>query len=250
MTSVIIHLSVAEYATLTQLFCKIYDNYKELLANAELDAHFEKAGGIATDLVIAIKRVSESAGLDKANDKRNLTLRNMFTIIEAARVSLIEEEAAAAVDVLAVMNRYGRKIMQEKQLEESAHIDSLLNDFATDEMKAKLAKIHCGAEYVAALSEDEAAYKVAQVASNRVKLQSKTEKSATAIKKELREFLNGTLLPYITALYTLEKDKYAKFYGEIEKEVKNANDSARKSLKSSKENKEETSPAEQTPQQQ
>lgn len=238
MISAINLLSVAEFATLTQLLCKIHNGHKVNLENPELDSRFAQADSLATELIIAIKRVAESAGLDKANEKRNITIRNMFTMLEGACVSLFAEESDAAKKILEIANRYGRKMTTEKQLEESAHIDSLLQDLDKSEIKAIVEKIHCGAEYVAELSANEAEFKAAQVAANRIKLESKSEKSATAIKKELREFLNGTLFPYITALYTLEKEKYANFYREIEKEVKNANDSARKAAKNTKDTKE------------
>ena len=229
--NVVSNISVGEFATMTQIICNIWRNYREKIENAELDGYFEQTNKEAADIIIAINRMSAESGVEAANAARNVTVRNLFTMLDGACVSLFAEEAEAAKKMLEVANHYGRKMTTEKQLQESAHIESLLNDYASAEMKSAVAKVHGGAEYVARLAEEEKIYKAAKVEQNRINSLAKVEKSATKIKNELREFLNGTIFPHLSARYTLEREKYAEVYIEIEKVVKTTNASARRTPK-------------------
>lgn len=221
-------VTVAQVATVSQLMVKIYQKQKEALADTKLDGYFDFVDRTAGELIIAIKRMTISLSMDEADTRRDLTVRNFFTMLEGASVSLSEEEAGAAAKVLACAERYGRKMISEKLFEESAHIESLLKDLATSEMKAALAKIHMGPEYAEKLAKDEADFKAIQVEKNTVNVEQGNEKSATAIKKELREFINGTLIAYINAMCTIKGEEYKALADELDKEVRKANDSAKK----------------------
>lgn len=234
MNTVAAILSAAEIATISQLLGRIHISFKDALNDPKLDGYFEDLSLRADGLITAIKKSSVALNMDAADSKRDTTIRNFFTVVEASLVSLVEGESAEGKKVLDIMNKYGHKITGEKLLTESAHIESMLKDLSTDEMQASLKKIHCGKEYFDLLKADEEAFKALQVQNNSQSQEASGEKSATALKKEIREFLNGTVFPYINAMSTIEAEKYSKFTAEVTREVKSANEAARKALKAQK----------------
>lgn len=226
-------VTAADFATLSQLLCKVHASFKESLADTKLDGYFSQVETGADTLIVSIKKSSSALSMDEADSKRDTTLRNFFTTVEGATVSLFSDEEKAAKKVLEVMNKYGRKIVNEKLLTESAHIESLLKDLEKEDTAALLSKIHCGKEYFEALKADEESFKALQVQNNSASDSASAEKSSTEIKKALRDYINSTLIPYINAMSTIESEKYSKFASEIAREINKTNDIARKSKKSS-----------------
>ena len=227
-------LSAAEIATVSQLLGRVHASFKDDLKDDKLNGYFSDLAVRADGLIVAIKKSTAPLNMDEADSKRDTTIRNFFTVVEASLVSLVDGEAEEGKKVLEIMNKYGRKITGEKLLTESAHIESMLKDLSTAEMQSALAKIHCGKEYFAQLTADEEAFKALQVQNNSASQEVSGAKSATVLKKELREFLNSTVLPYINAMTTIDADKYSRFSAEISREVRSANENARKALNAAK----------------
>lgn len=234
MNTVAAILSAAEIATVSQLLGRVHASFKDELKDTKLNGYFSDLAIRADGLIVAIKKSSVALNMDEVDLKRDTTIRNFFTVVEASLVSLEEGEAEEGKKVLEIMNKYSRKMTSEKLLTESAHIESMLKDLSTEEMQSALAKIHCGKEYFAQLTSDEEAFKALQVQNNSASQEVRGEKSATALKKEVREYLNSTVLPYINAMTTIDEDKYSRFSAEINREVKSANEGAKKSLNAAK----------------
>ena len=226
-------MTIGTFSTLVQALCSIYGGRAEALSDGKLGAFFADAGKKVDALIGASNGSRSLSNIEEADGKRDAVVRNFFTVLEAALVSPFEEEAAAALALKGVFDRYGRKIAADKNREESAKIESLLNDLEKADNAASLKKIHGGAEYAALLRSAEDGFKAASAEYTKAIVAASGEKSAYAQKRELMELLNSSVLPYVSAQAVVNPELYAPLLQEMETEIARANASV-KSAKASK----------------
>ena len=99
--------------------------------------------------------------------------------------------------------------------------ESLLKDLEG----ADLSKIHGAAEYAALLRSAEDEFKAANTLYTESKTAASSEKSASAKKKVLLDFVNNTLLKYLKAMCVVDGEKYGDFAKAVDEEIARSNES-------------------------
>ena len=221
MAKVNYNTPIGTFATLCQALFALYEPRKAALNDSKLDSFFDSVKAGAEEIIATSNSAPLLSKLDEADTKRDTVVRNFFTIMEAACLLPFSEEAEAAKALLPVFERYGRQIVAEKYREESAKIESLLKDLEG----ADLSKIHGAAEYAALLRTAEDEFKAANTLYTESKTAASSDKSASAKKKVLLDFVNNTLLKYLKAMCVVDGEKYGDFAKAVDEEIARSNES-------------------------
>jgi len=227
MTKVITNLTIGEQCALFKTLGEFYQRRAAALENATLNAHFASMTEKNEGVILASNKQDNSAKLDKADAERDEAVRKFFTIAEGATAQVDAEEAAAGEALLKVLNGYGRKITSLSFSEETTKIESLFKDLDKEENAAVLAKIHGGVAAKERLRKAQDAFLALYADKSSAATAASAEKSASALKKELRDYYNQTLVPYLQAMGVLEGEKYNPLIKELDAEVAKVNAASR-----------------------
>ena len=223
MRTVSTKLTIGEQCGLFKALGEFYRRRAVLAENAKLDGFFTEFTAKNEGVIEASNRQNNLANLDTADGERDKAFRKFFDVATGAAAQVDTEEAVAGEKVLELLNNYGHKIIFLSYGEKTTKFESLFKDFEMGENAAALEKVHGG---VAAKNRLENAEKLFLkiYADKSAKLSElKSCKTATVLKRELCDFYNLTIVPYLQALGVLESEKYTPFIKELDAEVAKAN---------------------------
>lgn len=225
MTKVNARARVTELDSLSDTLVRLYKAQDALAADAVLKGIMADIEGVSARLTEAIRRDAVSSTLEEADARRDEAVRRLGTLVEGYTAIPFAQQQKAAEALKAAFDKYGRKIAGESYANESSLIESMLEDFAarTAEMEA----LSGVPELVQALRGAQDAFNTAN--DEYVAAKAGKGESATAVKKELAAALNDRLVPYLTALASLETHKA--FAVQAEAEVRKLNDAVARRTK-------------------
>ena len=167
----------------------------------------------------AIKRDKVYSGLDEADSARDAVLKKIDATLAGLAAIPVPEISAAAEKIGTVWKKYTLAIASEAYDRESSLIESFYADVAplSADVKA-LPGFQILLDSLRAAEDDfkakEAAY---------TKAQSGGAKSATAVKKDLVQFINSCALPYIEAMCFIKGDLFSPVASELESRITRTN---------------------------
>lgn len=211
-------IRVADLDRVSDVIIQFYNGENTLAQDAYLKGLMTKITDLSAQITTAIKADKVLSELDEADSKRDDVLRAISSLLKGAVVSRNAEKKAAAEQLLTVFEKY-KGIVRESYSEESAHIESLLEDFGKS--SAMVAKVDDLQGYLDDLRAAEDEFDRV----NSVYLNSKTDKgaSASSLKKPLLSAINDKLLPYLDVMVDADADKYSHFASNVEQAVEQAN---------------------------
>ena len=166
----------------------------------------------------AIKQDSVVSTLDEADSARDSVTRDLFTLTNGYTASPFAEVKAAANDVCATLDKYGRGMTSKGYAEQTALTESLLEDLgrATE----KIAALSGVAELVASLRGALDGFAAAHDAY--IKAKAGKGESATSLKKPIVSLINDSIVPYLNIVAAMEG--YADFITAVAGNIKRTND--------------------------
>ena len=198
--------ALADFARSTVNVCRA-----SKLTEANFVSLVDRTDKLEKELTFSIKKDKISSTLEKADGERDVCIRTISALIQAAVLHPDAKIREAGTAAKAVFDKYGVKITRAKYEEESTYVRSLLTDFSA--IAAPVKAISGLNETILSLKGAEEVFEAEYAAY--AKALSNASKSATAIKKELVLLLNSGLLPYIDAV-SLVNDAYKPLQSEIE----------------------------------
>ena len=190
------------------------------ISDTLLSAMMEKLEVLSASLTTAIKRDKVYSGLEEADSSRDEIIKSlsaMLTGYAAVPIAVISESAGR---IKAVFDKYGVALTRESYDRESSLIESLLEDLSAEALASDLAALSGLTETVEALRKAEDTFKEKTAAY--IKAGSAVEESATAVKKQLILFVNGTVIPYLNSVSSMS-DTYTDFANEVSARIDRVN---------------------------
>lgn len=216
-------IRVAELDTLSDVLVRLYKDSSvaenAVSKDANLSGIMEEVEKLSAEITTAIKSDRVSSTLDEADIARDEIIRNIGDALTGYAAIPVAAKKVAAQNLLAVFNKYGKQITQKNFAEESSLIESLLEDFEAESLKADVAALEGVGELVSELRTAQDSFNKANddftnASVNRVE-------SATSVKKSLISVLNDKLVPYLSAVAPLAD--YKDFASKCEAEITKAN---------------------------
>lgn len=196
-------LRVAELDTLSDVLVRLYKDYSSdangtVAEDANLKAVMTDVESLSAALTTAIKSDKVTSALDEADIARDEAVRNLSDALNGYAALPIPEKKAAAQNLLAIFQKYGKSIITKNYAEESSLIESLLEDFSAANAKANVETLEGVGEIIKSLRSAQDSF---NKANDEFTHASVTKgQSASSVKKPLLEVLNTRLVPYLSAV--------------------------------------------------
>ena len=216
-------IRVAELDTLSDVLVRLYKDScaaeNAVSKDANLSLIMAEAEKLSADITTAIKSDRVSSTLDEADIARDEIIRNLGDALTGYAAIPVAAKKSAAQNLLAVFGKYGRQITQKNFAEESSLIESLLEDFGAESLKADVAALDGVGELVSELRMAQDSFNKANDDFTNASMN--RGESATSVKKSLISVLNDKLVPYLSAVAPLAD--YKDFATKCEAEIAKAN---------------------------
>ena len=221
-------IRVAELDTLSDVLVRLYKDScaaeNAVSKDANLSLIMADVERLSAEITTAIKSDRVSSTLDEADIARDEIIRNLGDALTGYAAIPVAAKKSAAQNLLAVFGKYGRQITQKNFAEESSLIESLLEDFEAESLKADVAALEGVGELVSELRTAQDSFNKANDDFTNASV-NKGE-SATSVKKSLISVLNDKLVPYLSAVAPLAD--YKDFASKCEAEIAKANETVSK----------------------
>ena len=216
-------IRVAELDTLSDVLVRLYkDSFaaeNAVSKDANLSLIMADVERLSAEITTAIKSDRVSSTLDEADIARDEIIRNIGDALTGYAAIPVAAKKSAAQNLLSVFSKYGKQITQKNFAEESSLIESLLEDFGAESLKADVAALDGVGDLLDSLRSAQDSFNKANDDFTNASV-SRGE-SATSVKKSLISVLNDKLVPYLSAVAPLAD--YKDFASKCEAEIAKAN---------------------------
>lgn len=224
MNKIISKIRVSELDTLSDVLVRLYkdsasDEASAFSKDANLSGIMTQIEKLSADITTAIKSDKTTSNLDEADIARDSVIRSLSDALNGYAAIPVPSRKAAAEKLLSVFNKYGKQIITKNYAEESSLIESMLEDFSAENLKADIESLEGISDLIAGLRSAQDSFNSANDAYTNASV-NKTE-SASSIKKNLIGTLNDQLIPYLSAICALPA--YKDFASKCESEIEKAN---------------------------
>lgn len=181
---------------------------KDWSSTIYLNPIIQKISAANTKLIEALKRLKVYSQMAEKDHVRDMAIKSLFKLVEGYVYIPIAEMKEAALVVENVLEQYGLSIQNEDYAEESADIESLLNDLSKPNVVAATAKLQGLSEAITILQEAQKDFEnlaLQQAESESVK---KDLASASKLKKESIEEINTNLVGYMNTMARVSPATY------------------------------------------
>ncbi|MFA9371135.1 MAG: DUF6261 family protein [Labilibaculum antarcticum] len=173
---------------------------KDWSSNLYLTPIIAKISAVDTAMIEALRRLTAYSQMAEKDHSRDMTIRDLFQLVEGYVHIPIAEMQEAALVVENVLEQYGLSIQNEDYAEESAAIESLLNDLSKPNVVAAIAKLQGVPETIASLDADQK--DLENVALQQAEGESVKQDlaSASKLKREGITEINDNLMGYMNTM--------------------------------------------------
>ena len=175
---------------------------------------------LSADITTAIKKDKVSTSLEEADAKRDEIIRQLGTLLTGYGAIPLADKKAAAEKLLTVYNKYGKSIATETYARESSLIESMLEDFAAENLASSITLLDGVGDLIGGLRSAQDEFNKTNDSATAA-LTAKGE-SAYSVKKPLLAAINEKLVPYITAMGAVSAE-YADLGTRADVEIAKAN---------------------------
>ncbi|PKQ61311.1 hypothetical protein BZG02_16080 [Labilibaculum filiforme] len=153
-----------------------------------------------TALTEALRRLTAYSQMAEKDHVRDTEIKALFKLVEGyVHIPIVEVQNAALV-VYNVLEQYGLSIQKEDYAEESAAIDSLLNDLSKPDVAAAIAKLQGVPETIANLDMAQKDFENLALQQAEGESVKKDLASASQLKKEGIATINDVLMGYMNTM--------------------------------------------------
>ena len=185
-----------------------------------LKVQFAQLADLSARNTTAIKQDAVVSTLDEADGRRDAATRDLFTLAGGYTASPFAEVKAAAQDVCAVLEKYGRGMTAKNYADQTALTESLLEDLGAEKVTAQIKVLSGAAELVAQLREAQDGF--AKAHDGYIRAKAGKGESASSLKKPLVSLINDGIVPYLNIVSAM--NGYADFVAAVAGNIKKTND--------------------------
>ena len=223
---------VTEIYALSAALARLYVDYPQMSTDNYIKTCLGNITALTEEITDAIRPDKEASNLLEADAVRDEVIRNFSTLLDGYAVIPIEDKRAAALNLKAIFEKYGKKMIYESYDNESALIESMLRDYSAPAAAADAQKLLGIPEYLQQLRKAENDFIASRDSFLRNAVTDK-KLNASDLKKRLLAEINARLLPYLKLMAEANPEKYGEFTEHVQTEVSRANQVIARRSKSS-----------------
>jgi len=192
------------------------------------------------DLIGKINSGTLTNELKECDELRDTDVKAIFYEVEAKCMRRADFDQEKATKVLAILDRYGMKIVGSSYTNESTQIRALLSDLKAPALADAIASIFDLSTLITNLEASQAAFDTASSKSIEGKLERENTKPASVVAKELKDTFNDEMCTYLGAMALANPAKYKTLTDLMHVLIEESNKKVRDRLNAQKKKKAET----------
>ncbi len=216
-----------EIDTLSDAIVRFFKADEEAQSDAFLCSAIAELEDLSAKITTAILQDKKLSTLESADGARNDAIRTLGTVLKGYAALPIESKAALAVPLRAIFDKYSKgRIIHENYAAKSSLIESMLQDFAADQLAENIKGLEGVAESIALVRSAQDAFSKANIEY----LSAIATKSATAtsFNKQIVQLINEKIIPYLNAMLISGNTNCTNFAKNLEEEIRRINEAISK----------------------
>ncbi len=197
-----------------------------------LDAINSRLKLLSVKLNEAVKRIKSESELEDKDHARDEDIRIFFYLINGLVHHPDEEIKNAANKVQSVFNNYGLEMISKSYGIETSLINSLLVELSKPEIVENINLLSGAAECIENIKSSQNDFETSYLEFEKEKAKGVEKDTASDIKKEAIQVINGVLIPYLNGMVAVNKDVYGEFAQVISQIIATNNLNVKKRSKS------------------
>ena len=168
----------------------------------------EKLSATNTELIEALRRLTVYSQMAEKDHVRDMAIRDLFKLVEGYLHIPIAQMKESALVLDSILKQYGLSIQKEDYAEESADIESLLNDLSKPNAVAAIANLQGVQETIAALDAAQKDFENVALQQAEGESVKKDLASASMLKQEGMIEVNTNLVGYMNTMAKVNPATY------------------------------------------
>lgn len=226
---------IGEVDSVSKEILVVFENAQKVKSDAYLSGVFKELTALSERMTLAVDQGKVQSDLAEYDAVRDEKISTLNTLLKGYAVIPMEALALAANNLLKIFKVYGAGVIGMTYFEESSKINSLLQDLSTSEAQLDIAALTGVGQVVEELKEAQKAFEGAYAKYKFDQYQEKDLVSASAVGKEILALLNEKIVPYLSAMAGVDKEKFGSFAGTLEGIIDDANSKVALRAKENKE---------------
>lgn len=179
-------------------------------------------------LSLVVKRTKAESDLAEKDEVRDDKVRALYYLINGFLYHPTKEIKEAAQLLIEVFNKYGLAIIGQSYSTESSLVGSMVLDYAKSEYADAIATLSGCAELIAALQAAQTDFEQARIAYETDKAKEGMVENATAVKKEVADFINNKIVLYLKAMEQAIPETFGVFASTVAQIIADNNEQVKK----------------------
>lgn len=206
-------------------------NKSDWNGDPHLTSIFSELKALSEMLTKSINGIKAESNLKEKDKIRDNKVKSVHFLVTGYLHYPDEAIKSAAKKVDELFQHYGINIIRKSYSVESSLIESLLKDFAGEEMQNSISLLPGLNQLIAELRDAETEFEKSKVIYEEEKAKQKNAKKSSEIKKEILDVINGKLIVYLRAMVQVDETKYKAIAGVVSQIIDDANAAVKKRQK-------------------
>ena len=217
----------SEVNAATGRICDAYHG-SSVEGDATLAPIFDEIDPKNLELTEAVKRMKAESDLEAKDEVRDNNHHAFYFFVYGATFSKDITVKSAAISLFTIPEYYGLGITEENYDTESSLMDSLLADLAKPEYETSISALPSCADLIADLQTSQDAFKAARLVFQQEQAQEGQLVNATAVKRQVVNIVNTSLITVLNGLLISSPATYAKFGATVAQIINENNEVVKK----------------------
>lgn len=201
----------------------LYQKNPKLSEHPHMVAIIKNIINVSINLNEAIKRSKSRSLLEEKDNDRDTKYRNYFHLISGNTHHPDPAISEPALQIQAILDKYGLEITNESYASESSMFNSLINDMKSDEMQKALQTISGGVASFKAFEQSQNNFDTTFIEYNEDKANEGTYENASTIKRQVIKIINNQLIGYLHTLEQIDEENFGEFARQVNQLISDNN---------------------------
>ena len=186
---------------------------------------------VSINLNEAIKRGKSKSILEEKDNDRDNKYRSFYYLISGNTHHPDSTISKPALQIQAILDKYGLEIVKENYSSESSMLTSFINEMKSDVIQQALQPISGGLASFKALEKSQNNFDTTFIDHKEDKASEGTYRNASTLKREVIKIINNQLIGYLNTLQQIDEENFGEFARQVDQLITDNNQIVKQRLK-------------------
>ena len=218
---------ISEVDSVSDKSILLYNDDPQLQDDANLKSIIDEVSEVSDQITESVKRDRVVSDMEEVDMQVEQDARTLKTIVKGYAAMPDEKFATAAKAVLTVIEKFNFNLFKLSMDQQAPTVDALIMDLSAQDMKENMTLLPTVPEVFAKFVQSQTNFKNKNKEYLQAYADDKDMLSASDLRKQLLQLINGKLVVYLTSAVMMNPEKYRSYVTELEKAIEDVNTQVR-----------------------